>query len=191
MFLAHRLRYLPDVLTVLRLTLAPLVAFLLIHREFRAALALVIIAGLTDWLDGFAARRLQTTSRLGVVLDPLADKVLLVTLFIALAAIRLIPVWLLSLVIARDLVIVLGAFLLRLFRDITQFLPSTLGKISTFFQIVFVLMVLLEAAFPLVVLLWLAMLALALTAFFTAISGLDYIRRGIQMARQPRRIPAA
>lgn len=176
------LRQLPHLLSLLRLLSAPFIAVLLIRSEFLPALCLVICAGFTDWLDGFVARRLGVSGKLGVVLDPLADKILLVTLFFALTAAGLIRNWLFILVIGRDAVIVLGAALLRVFRNIRGFLPSTLGKVSTFFQIVFVLMVLLYVVFPYRVLSWLETLALLLTAFFTAISGFDYIRRGIQMA---------
>lgn len=180
------LRLLPNAITLVRLFLAPVIAWLILQGRFREALALVVLAGLTDWLDGFLARRLDVTGKLGIVLDPLADKVLLVTLFIVLTAARLIPFWLLALVMGRDLVIVGGALLLRLFRDIHRFPPSTMGKVSTFFQIVFVLMVLLYAAYPYQILLWLRTLALGLTALFTLLSWIDYVRLGIRLTvRQP------
>ena len=148
-----------------------------------------LAAGLTDWFDGYAARRLKAGGAVGVVLDPLADKTLLVTLFVVLGVLRLIPLWLLALVIGRDLIIVSGALLLRIFRGRQQFVPSTLGKVSTFFQIVLVLLVLLVAAFPYPLFRWLGYLALLLAALFTSLSGLDYIRLGIQIAR--RRIDGA
>ena len=182
------MRNLPHALTLFRLVAAPVVALLLLRSEFGAALALVVAAGLTDWLDGYTARRLGVAGRFGVVLDPLADKVLLVTLFLALAGIRLIPLWLLVLVVGRDVLIVLGALLWRLLWHVVKFLPSMLGKVSTFFQIVFVLLVLLEAALPNRLFDGLARVALVLTAFFTAASGVDYARRAIIMARS---VPAA
>jgi cardiolipin synthase len=176
------LRLLPNALTLLRLASAPLLAWLLISSRFAEALALVLVAGLTDWFDGWTARRLGVGGKLGVILDPLADKTLLVTLFIFLGAVGLIPFWLVLLVLGRDVTIVIGALLLRLFRQVRRFLPSTLGKVSTFFQIVLVLLVLLEATLPWWVLSFLERIALVLSASFTALSGLDYIRRGIQMA---------
>lgn len=148
-----------------------------------------LAAGLTDWFDGYAARQLKAGGAVGVVLDPLADKTLLVTLFVVLGVLRLIPLWLLALVIGRDLIIVGGALLLRIFRGRQQFVPSTLGKVSTFFQIVLVLLVLLVAAFPYPFFRWLGYLALLLAALFTSLSGVDYIRLGIQIAR--RRIDGA
>lgn len=169
----------------MRLAAAPLVAWLLVESRFREALAVVLLAGLTDWFDGFAARHLGVSGKVGVILDPLADKILLVTLFVMLGVVRLVPVWLVALMIGRDLVIVIGALLLRIFREIHGFRPSTLGKVSTFFQIMLVLMVLLHSSFPYEFFLWLQYLAIALTAFFTALSGAGYIRIGIQMARRP------
>ena len=144
-----------------------------------------MIAGVTDWLDGFLARRLGTSGRIGVVLDPLADKVLLVTLFLALGAARLMPAWLVVLVIGRDVVIVAGALLLRTLRGQRRFLPSVLGKISTFFQIVLVLQALLYAVFSNEFFSLLKSAAAVLAAVFTVLSGADYVRRGWAMGARP------
>ena len=154
------------------------------RTQYRSALALVLFAGLTDWFDGFAARRLKAADKLGVVLDPLADKILLVTLFVVLGLLRLIPIWMFCLVIGRDLVIVIGALLVRLLRGVTRLIPTLLGKVSTFFQIVLVLLVLCHLAFPLKLLLWLQNIGLVLCALFTVASGFQYVHRGIQMARR-------
>ena len=174
----------PNAITLIRLLASPLSAWLIVQGRFREALAVVVVSGVTDWLDGFAARRLQVKGNLGIIFDPLADKVLLVTLFVALAVVGLIQFWLLALVIGRDLVIVVGALLLRIFRNVRQFRPSVLGKVSTFFQIIFVLMVLLYAAFPYELLLWLRVTALGLTALFTTLSGIEYVRLGIRLTRR-------
>jgi cardiolipin synthase (CMP-forming) len=173
----------PLLLTLLRLVSSPILVWLLLQSRFRQALALVFIAGVTDWLDGWTARKLKVSGRAGVVLDPLADKFLLVTLFLTLGFVGLLPAWMVLLGIGRDLVIVTGVVLLRLLRGYRQFLPSTWGKVSTFFQIVLVFLVLTHAAYPYPLLGYLQQLALALTALFTTISGLDYVRRGIKMSR--------
>ena len=178
------MQQIPLLLTLLRLFSSPLLAWLLFQSRFREALVLVLVAGITDWLDGWTARKFQVSGKAGVVLDPLADKVLLVTLFVVLTLIGLLPVWMLLLGIGRDLVIVTGALLLRLFRGFRQFLPSLWGKVSTFFQIVLVFLVLTYAAYPNQLLWHLRELALLLSALFTIISGLDYIRRGIKMSKQ-------
>lgn len=180
------MRQIPNFITSLRLLSAPVLVWLLIQSEFKAALAVVVFAGITDWLDGFTARHFGASGRVGVVLDPLADKTLLVVLFIALAVLKLIPLWLMILVIARDLVIVTGALLLRVFRNIRKFAPTLLGKVSTFFQIVFVLLVVCAAAFPGKLFNALRDVALVCTTVFTSLSGFGYIRIGIRLAREPR-----
>jgi cardiolipin synthase (CMP-forming) len=159
------------------------VAWLLLQFRFHEALAAVLVAGLTDWFDGFAARRLHVSGRIGVILDPLADKTLLVTLFLTIGYMRLVPEWLIYLIIGRDLMIVAGALALRVLRGIREFRPSTLGKVSTFFQILLLLLVLVHASFRYEMLLWLQNIALLLCALFTSLSGLDYIRRGTQMSQ--------
>ena len=179
------MRHLPNLITLVRLIAAPAAAWLLAQGRYREALALVILAGLTDWFDGWTARKLKASGKAGVIFDPLADKILLVVLFIQLAIIHLIPLWMFVLALVRDLVIVIGALLIRIFRNVRKFVPSTWGKVSTFFQIMLVLMVLLDAAYPHPVLHFLRLTALALSALFTTVSGIDYIRRGIIMARQP------
>ena len=136
------MRWLPNALTLLRLGSSPILAWLLLEYRYHDALALIIVAGLTDWFDGYTARRFGQSS-VGVALDPLADKALLVTLFVVLGVMRLIPLWMLGLAVGRDLVILGGALLLRVFRGKQRFLPSTLGKVSTFFQLVLVSLVVL------------------------------------------------
>jgi cardiolipin synthase len=180
------LSWVPNGFTIARFVASPLLAWLILKGEFRLALLLVAFAGLTDWLDGFSARKLGIPGKVGVLLDPLADKALLVTLFLALGVVRLVPLWMLVLAIGRDLVIVFGSLLLRIFRNRRRFIPSLVGKISTFYQIVFVLLALIRAAVPRYAwLLWLETLALIITAVFTAVSGLDYVYKGIVMTRQP------
>lgn len=176
------LRRLPNVLTFTRLLSAPVLAWLILRSRFREALMLAVVAGISDWLDGVAARRLGTSGHLGVVLDPLADKVLLVTLFFVLTAVGLIPVWLTALVFGRDVMIVVGAWLLRWLRGPRQFLPSMLGKISTFFQIMLILAVLLYAVFAGELLHVLKSAGIVVTTIFTGLSGADYVRRGWRMA---------
>jgi len=162
------------------LAASPFLAYLLLEFHFREALALAVLAGLTDWLDGLLARRFHTSSRLGVILDPIADKALLVTAFLTLGYIRLIPAWMMYLVIGRDVMIIAGALFLRAMRDIPAFLPSPLGKVSTVFQIALVLVVLFEKSIKDGELSWIRMV-LYCSAFFTIASGADYVRRGIQM----------
>lgn len=180
----------PNLITLLRFAAAPFVAWLIVTGHFRSAVALVAFAGVTDWLDGFAARKLGSGGNVGIILDPLADKGMLVTLFLALGYARLIPLWLVGLVIGRDVVIVVGALLLRMLRGIRRFKPLIVGKVSTFFQIVYALLTLLDAAWPWAFLHWLEVTGLVLTTIFTTISGAGYIRRGIRLARREELYPA-
>ncbi|HZQ55508.1 MAG TPA: CDP-alcohol phosphatidyltransferase family protein [Bryobacteraceae bacterium] len=179
------LRQLPSLLTLTRLAASPFLVWLVLNAEYRAALGLVLVAGLTDWFDGFTARKLGVAGRFGMILDPVADKTMLVALFVVTGVVGLLPGWLVGLVIARDFVIAIGALLLRVLRDIRRFPPSLLGKVSTFFQIVLVLLVLMHAAFPNAFFLWPELIALGLVTLFTTLSGIGYVRIGIQMARRP------
>jgi cardiolipin synthase len=179
------LLWLPNFISLLRLAAAPLVAWLLYTSSFRTALFVLLAAGVTDWLDGYAARKLGVQNQLGIILDPLADKVLLVVVFVAMGLFGLLPLWLFFLVVARDLVIVTGALLLRLLRNRREFVPSTLGKYSTFFQILLASLSLLNAAFPFALLWGVKETSVILAAIYTSLSGLDYVRQGIQMARLP------
>ncbi|MEM8983166.1 MAG: CDP-alcohol phosphatidyltransferase family protein [Pseudomonadota bacterium] len=101
--------WIPNALTVLRLCLTPVIYLTIARYEFGFALALVMIAGFSDWLDGVLARRFNWHSRLGSLLDPIADKLLFLAVFIGLTLTDLMPLWLAVLAIARDVVIVVGA----------------------------------------------------------------------------------
>ncbi len=176
---------LPNLISLARLLAGPVVAWLLYVGRYREALFLLLLAGASDWLDGYAARKLGVSDHLGVVLDPLADKVLMVAVFVSLGLLQLIPWWLFVSVIVRDLVIVVGALLLRRLRNRREFLPSVLGKVSTFYQILLALLAVVYAAYPYeAVEIW-KVTGVILTAIFTLLSGLDYVRQGIQMTREP------
>jgi cardiolipin synthase len=172
----------PNLISGFRLLAAPLLMWLICTDHFGWALLLTIPIGISDWADGYLARRLEVTSRFGTYIDPAADKVLLVTTFLSLGLDGAIPRWLVGLVIGRDIVIVAGASLLWKLRHQTKFTPLVVGKISTTFQIITVLVVLMSRVF-----LWRAMhgallTCFALTAIFTVISGAGYIRKGIRLA---------
>ncbi|HEX4772597.1 MAG TPA: CDP-alcohol phosphatidyltransferase family protein [Bryobacteraceae bacterium] len=179
------IRLIPNFLTSLRLLCSPLLAWLIVRARFSEALLVVGFAALTDWLDGYTARRLQVSGKSGLVLDPLADKVMLVTLFCALTYAGLIPLWFFVLVVLRDLVIVVGALLVRLFRNVRKFVPTEMGKVSTFFQLTYALLALLLAAYAIEIIFWLERTALVLATLFTVASGIGYVRMGIRIAAEP------
>jgi len=139
-------RYLPNAISLLRVVLVFPVAWAILVQQPRMALGLIAIAGISDGLDGFIARRYGWQSRLGGMLDALADKMLLVACFLLLAWVGLTPWWLALLVFARDLVIVSGALAWRLLIGPIHPEPSLLSKACTLLQIVYLLDVLVAAS---------------------------------------------
>jgi cardiolipin synthase (CMP-forming) len=176
------LRQIPNLLSFLRLICAPITGWLILRNRLEAALLLSCAAGVTDWIDGYVARRLGAMSKIGSYLDPAADKLLLVIAFVSLGVIGLIPDWLVLLVVARDLVIVIGVALLWKLRGRTEFTPLLSGKLSTAFQIFTVLAVLVGTVFPFTGARILRDAGIAGTLLFTLVSGLNYVRKGIKMA---------
>lgn len=138
-------RELPNLITWLRIILVPFFWFSLRERQFSVALGLFIIAGISDGLDGLLAKRYGWTSRFGSILDPLADKLLLVTAFISLTQIGLLPIWLSAAVLGRDVVIVVGAIAYHFVIGKYRMSPLIIGKLNTFMQIALVIAVILAA----------------------------------------------
>lgn len=132
----------PNLITCIRIILAPIFVIYLIQDRFLSALVVFIIAGLSDGADGLVARVLNQKSRIGSYLDPLADKILLVAAFVVLAARGFIPAWLTVLVISRDVLILLGTLFLFLNRTDFVIKPSLLSKLNTCFQLLAVFVVL-------------------------------------------------
>jgi cardiolipin synthase len=134
-------------LTILRMTLAPFLVVMVLSRDFTWALVIFVVAGVTDLLDGLIARLGHQKTTLGAMLDPVADKVLLASSFVALAwspglTVR-IPAWLAVITLSRDAIIVVSVTVINLTLGRRVFYPSTLGKLSTVSQILTVGVVLL------------------------------------------------
>jgi cardiolipin synthase len=174
---------LPNSFTLLRLILAPFVVREILAGRHFLALELFAVAAVTDVLDGAAARRFGSTSRAGAYLDPIADKVLMSGVFLALAIAGIVPWWLVIVIFARDLYILLGAGLFLAFTDIRNLPPTVWGKLSTFVQIVTAVIWMGRNALDLGILHTLAPLTVWPCAAATIWSGLDYTWRGIQLAR--------
>jgi cardiolipin synthase (CMP-forming) len=180
------LRYLPNFLCIVRMLLVYPVAHGIMLGDYPLVLAIFALAAFTDGLDGFLAKRCGWTTDLGKHLDPLADKLLLVTVFVCLSLAKLAPWWLTVCVLLRDFLIVTGAIAYRVLVGPTQGQPTRQSKLNTFCQIVFCLAVVAEAAYA-----WppqAAIAALGALAFVTtAVSGLDYVlvysRRALAAAR--------
>lgn len=135
----------PNQLTILRMLLVPVFVTCLIYQWWVPALSFFVIASVTDAADGYLARKLNQKSSLGVVLDPLADKLMMVSSYVVLSGERLIPPWLTVIVVSRDVLLIGGVVFLKLFaQNNVKIEPSLLGKGTTFSQILTVNMVLLH-----------------------------------------------
>lgn len=139
-------RQVPNVLTGLRLLLVPPILVLLVRGVYDWALTLAIVAGVSDALDGWLARRYGWQSRIGGILDPLADKLLLVGTYVTLGTLGYLPIWLVVLVVLRDVVIVTGAAVFHFRFEAVQPEPTQLSKLNTAFQLLLALVVMLALA---------------------------------------------
>ena len=167
-------RDIPNIISILRVLLTIPVTYLLISHEFTGALILFAVAGISDGLDGFLAKHFHWQSRLGGLLDPLADKILLVASYLVLGAIGLLPIWLVLVVMLRDLVIVAGAFLYHYKIEALDANPSLISKLNTLFQILLVLMVVMNAG-PIALPAGLIEVMIWSTLLTTIASGVNYV----------------
>ena len=181
-----KLSSLPNLLCVFRIVLAVPVVWLMVHDHFAWTLALFFIAAVTDGLDGYLAKRYDWSSELGKVLDPVADKLLLVSVIVTLTLLDLVPLWLALIVVLRDLVIGIGAAVYQRLFGALDGRPTWPSKINTVVQICYVLSVVGHAATPLLP----AALVTALGAAVfvtTVVSGTDYvmiyIRKAVHVSR--------
>lgn len=165
---------LPNLITIARIALAPMLVLALNGGDYKLALAIFLIAGLSDGLDGLIARRFHYQSRLGGILDPAADKILLVSAYVMLAVLNRLPFWLVIVVVFRDLFIVGGYVVYTSMYGPVHMRPSWISKFNTFMQIALVVTVLseqaIDIAFPHVVMI------LAYVVFVTTVaSGGHYL----------------
>jgi cardiolipin synthase len=164
----------PNIITIFRIGIVPAVVVALFYGQFTLALLLFGIAGISDGLDGYIANRFNYTSRLGSILDPLADKLLLISTYVALGWLGLLPVWLVAIVIGRDVLVVCGALAYHWLVGHYELAPSWISKVNTFFQIVLGLAVVFSAgvvALPTMLLDGLVIIV----AFAVILSGVDYV----------------
>ena len=169
----------PNSLTILRILLIPVFIGFMTYRQYGYALAALLCAGVTDALDGLVARMTNQQTRLGEILDPLADKLLLTSAFLTLAALHLVPSWVVILVVSRDVILMLGTVVAHVTNVSIDIRPTVLGKGTTLCQLTYVLLVVtmiwrgvkIGALFPLLV----VMVA------FTLASGFHYLYRGYRL----------
>jgi cardiolipin synthase (CMP-forming) len=148
----------PNALTIFRMVLIPIFVTLIFYQRFVWALAVFVIAGVTDGLDGLLARRFDQQSQLGTILDPIADKLMLVTAFIVLSLKSVfhpplpkhlpVPFWVTVAAISRDVFIIVGAAAINIMTGFRGFKPSWLGKLNTTVQILAITAIMFAASFP-------------------------------------------
>lgn len=169
---------LPNSLTVFRIILIPFFVGFLIYGRYGSALLALIVAGITDILDGVIARMANQRTKLGAHLDPLADKLLLTSAFVTLSILHVVPIWAAIIVLSRDLIIVAGTLLLYVTETPLEIVPTVLGKATTLAQLLYLTLVLvfiyLQWTKDSLVPLLMVMLVL------TVVSGLQYVYRGIR-----------
>lgn len=180
---------LPNLICVLRIVLTVPIVWLLVGGQYELTLFLFLVAAISDGLDGWLAKTFDWTSEAGKVLDPLADKLLLVSVFITLALIDLVPAWLAVIAVARDVIIGVGAGVYRWLFGALDGRPTRASKLNTLVQLLFVVAVVGHAAYPAVPE-WTVLLLGALVFVTTVVSGVDYIsiyvRRAIGVSRARR-----
>jgi len=193
---SSRIVTVPNMLTVFRMVLIPVFVTLLFYQRFVLALAVFVIAGLTDGLDGILARRFQQESQLGTVLDPIADKLMMVTAFIVLSMRSIfpqpvpshlpIPFWVTIAVISRDVFIVVGAAAINIMTGFRGFRPSWLGKANTTVQIIAIAIIMFAASVPYYTGYYLPTLYVIVFTFAIT-SGLHYIFFASRLLNEDRR----
>ena len=172
----------PNLLTILRVLLTPLLVILLLEERLSEALLVFIVAGITDGLDGLIARLYKQKSRLGAVLDPLADKLLLASTYVLLAFQNLVPNWLTVIVLSRDLLIMVGIFVLFMQDLPVEIRPTLISKMTTCAQILTAIVTMASALavpHPL-----LKKILFQITASLTIVSWGQYLVRGVRIMQQ-------
>ena len=174
----------PNLITIGRILLVPLTVWLIISEAFGFAWLAFVAAGVSDGVDGYLARRLNQRSELGAYLDPLADKALMVSIYVSLGFLKLLPAWLVILVVSRDILIVGAVILAWVISKPMPVVPLMVSKVNTAAQIVFAALVLGVLALDLK--LEAALLAMmVVVAVLTAASGALYLREWVRHMSKP------
>jgi len=175
-----------NILTICRMFLIPVFVIASVYNKPAIAFFTFVIAGITDFLDGYLARHMEHVTDVGKILDPMADKVMLISVYVILALdtignLNVVPLWFTILVIFRDVFIAIVSVLIYFTTSITALVPSIFGKITTFIQITAASLYLFCNAFNIKAAWLIYMIYLA--AFLTLLSGLHYLIRGVKGKR--------
>jgi cardiolipin synthase len=170
---------LPNYITLLRVILIPFFINLMIYGYYREALAVFVVACVTDALDGMIARLTKTQTELGAFLDPMADKLLILSAFVTLVLLGRLPVWLVIIVVSRDAILTMGSLIIYFTTRDLKIQPSIIGKATTVLQLIVVMLslVLMSYGKETVLMAFLQWV----TAGVTVASGAQYALRGIKM----------
>ena len=188
----RQLRSAPNQLTLLRLAAIPFIIIAILNGRWGWALALFLLAGVSDALDGLLARALQQRTMLGAYLDPIADKLLLSTLFLELAFVHRIPWTVTIMVFSRDVIILVVCAALYTAANFRDFTPSIFGKMNTFAQIGTVFAILVSQVWSPPMITGAVWVGIRATVVLTTISGLHYVLRlGWQLRATDRKAGAA
>jgi cardiolipin synthase len=179
------LRQIPNLICVVRILLVPPIVWLLLEGRYALALALIVVAGVSDAIDGFLARRFDWRTRLGGLLDPAADKLLVASVFVTMSWLGFIPWWLTLVVLGRDVLIVGGVLAHQLWFAPVDGDPTRVSKINTTVQISFMALTLVHAWLGWPALIWLKVLGGALLAT-VVISAIQYVVLGLKQVRESR-----
>jgi cardiolipin synthase len=170
---------LPNYITLFRVILIPFFINLMIYGYYREALLVFVVACITDALDGMIARLTKKKTQLGAFLDPMADKLLIVSAFVTLVLLGKLPVWLVIIIVSRDMILIMGSLIIYFTTHNLKIEPSIIGKITTAMQFVTVTLALVLITYGteiglMTILQW-------TTAGVTIASGVQYVMRGMKM----------
>ncbi len=169
-------------ISIARIISIPFFIAAIVYSRLDIALAFFIMAIISDGADGFIARTLKQKTKLGTILDPLADKLLLISAYICLSVVKSIPAGLRLppyvpiIIISRDVIIVLGSIIVYVLRGDLNVSPSIVGKITTFFQMITIVSILVQFKYSYIV--W------SIAVFLTVISGIDYMVKGSRLLNE-------
>lgn len=169
------IKQLPNCITILRLILVAPIIISLLTQNYYLAFYLFIIAGLSDGLDGFLARQFGWTSQFGAMIDPMADKLLMVLTYLALAYLGHLPVWLVAIVIGRDLIIICGWIIYRCLIEEPIYSATFISKLNTVAQLLLVTLVIFNQVYGMIDQIIITVF-IYVVALLTLLSLLDYIR---------------
>jgi cardiolipin synthase len=175
---------LPNIITSVRVVLAPFIATFMMEKSFLLAFVCLFIAGVTDWLDGFVARKLCQTSQFGELFDPIADKILILILVFIFFKLSLIPNFLFVIIVLRDVLILVGGYIKFKNKLDINLSPHLTSKMNTSFVLFYFLYVLLSHAFPILRYDILSQIILSCIILMSLLSGFIYGKRFIKALKK-------